>query len=152
MNRWPVNGIPLRRMRRHVAFSISLCLVLVMAPVASAQGGVFVAVGTTKSAAALKCKTGEVKQAGKCVKAKAKAKAAKSAASKKAVTPSKAKQADASCAVKGNISQSTKEKIYHVLGCPNYGQTIIDAAAGERMFCSEAEAKAAGWRKAQNCK
>jgi hypothetical protein len=54
------------------------------------------------------------------------------------------------CAIKGNIS-ATHEKIYHVKGCPNYTQTVITPSAGERMFCTEAEAKAAGWRKALNC-
>ncbi len=58
--------------------------------------------------------------------------------------------AAASCTIKGNIS-SSKEKIFHVLGCPNYGQTVIDTTKGERMFCSEQEAKDAGWRKALNC-
>jgi hypothetical protein len=54
------------------------------------------------------------------------------------------------CVIKGNIS-SKKEKIYHLPGCPNYGQTIIEVGAGEMMFCSEAEATKAGWRKSGNC-
>jgi hypothetical protein len=76
------------------------------------------------------------------------------AAPKKVAKPKAAKTAKpaATCNVKGNVSQSTKEKIYHVPGCPNYGQTVIETTAGERMFCSEAEARAAGWRKAGNCK
>lgn len=56
----------------------------------------------------------------------------------------------ATCVIKGNIS-SSKEKIYHVPGCPNYGQTVIDTSKGEMMFCTEADAKKAGWRKALNC-
>ncbi len=55
-----------------------------------------------------------------------------------------------SCTIKGNIS-SKKEKIYHVEGCGSYNATQIDTSAGERWFCSEAEAQAAGWRKAMNC-
>lgn len=58
--------------------------------------------------------------------------------------------ATSSCVIKGNIS-STKEKIYHIPGCGSYEKTVIDASAGERWFCSEAEAVAAGWRKALNC-
>lgn len=54
------------------------------------------------------------------------------------------------CLIKGNIS-AKNEKIYHMQGCPNYKQTVIDTAAGERMFCTEAEAKNAGWRKSLNC-
>ena len=55
------------------------------------------------------------------------------------------------CLIKGNISYKTGEKIYHLLNCPNYYDTVINKAYGERWFCSEAEARAAGWRKAKNC-
>jgi len=54
------------------------------------------------------------------------------------------------CTIKGNIS-SSDEKIYHVPGCGSYNKTVIDTSAGEKYFCSEAEAVAAGWRKAKNC-
>jgi hypothetical protein len=84
------------------------------------------------------------KPARKAAKKKASAKSSKAASSKAAVAPS------TSCTIKGNIS-ATKEKIFHVIGCPNYGQTVIDTTKGERMFCSEQEAKDAGWRKALNC-
>ncbi|MFC6048598.1 thermonuclease family protein, partial [Methylobacterium hispanicum] len=49
------------------------------------------------------------------------------------------------CAIKGNISRSG-EKVYHLPGSRDYARTVIDEKAGERMFCSEDEAKAAGWR------
>jgi micrococcal nuclease len=51
--------------------------------------------------------------------------------------------------IKGNISQSTGEKIYHVPGGEFYGKTVIDEAAGERWFCTEQEAVAAGWRRSK---
>lgn len=50
------------------------------------------------------------------------------------------------CMIKGNIN-SKGEKIYH---CPlwrDYDKTVIDTANGERWFCTEEEARAAGWRK-----
>ena len=47
--------------------------------------------------------------------------------------------------VKGNIN-SKGDRIYHVPGNRYYEGTLIDTARGERWFCSEAEAKAAGWR------
>jgi len=50
------------------------------------------------------------------------------------------------CAIKGNISQLTGEGINHIPGGGYYAETIIDQSAGERWFCSEAEARAAGWR------
>lgn len=51
--------------------------------------------------------------------------------------------------IKGNISTNSGEKIYHVPGGDFYQQTVIDEAAGERWFCTEAEAVAAGWRISQ---
>ena len=51
--------------------------------------------------------------------------------------------------IKGNISLSTGEKIYHVLGGYYYDATVIDESKGERWFCTEAEAVAAGWRKSK---
>jgi micrococcal nuclease len=51
--------------------------------------------------------------------------------------------------IKGNISRSSGENIYHVPGQENYEDTVINESAGERWFCTEAEAVAAGWRKAK---
>ncbi len=51
--------------------------------------------------------------------------------------------------IKGNISTSSGEKIYHVPGGAFYEQTVIDESAGERWFCTEPEAVAAGWRISQ---
>ena len=49
------------------------------------------------------------------------------------------------CKIKGNIN-SKGVKIYHAPGMSSYGATRINESKGERWFCSEAEAKAAGWR------
>jgi micrococcal nuclease len=54
----------------------------------------------------------------------------------------------AGCTIKGNIS-ANGEKIYHVPGQKYYTQTVIEPEKGERWFCSEAEAVAAGWRKSK---
>ncbi len=51
------------------------------------------------------------------------------------------------CTIKGNIN-AKGERIYHMSGQQAYGVTRINPGAGERWFCSEAEADAAGWRKA----
>ncbi len=53
------------------------------------------------------------------------------------------------CNIKGNISQNTGEKIYHVPGQQYYNATQIDASAGEKWFCTEGEARSAGWRKSK---
>lgn len=50
------------------------------------------------------------------------------------------------CRIKGNINRDG-ERIYHVPGGKWYERTKIDEAKGERWFCSEAEAQAAGWRR-----
>ena len=50
------------------------------------------------------------------------------------------------CRIKGNISRKG-ERIYHLPGGKWYDRTRIDPAKGERWFCSEAEARAVGWRK-----
>ena len=52
------------------------------------------------------------------------------------------------CRIKGNISRSGT-RIYHVLGAQHYDRTRINTSKGERWFCSEAEARAAGWRRAK---
>ncbi len=52
-------------------------------------------------------------------------------------------------AVKGNISYNTGEKIYHVFGQNYYSETVINPRYGERWFCTEQEARAAGWRKSR---
>jgi micrococcal nuclease len=51
--------------------------------------------------------------------------------------------------IKGNISSTTGEKIYHVPGGEFYDKTVIDEAAGERWFCTEQEATEAGWRRSK---
>ncbi len=55
----------------------------------------------------------------------------------------------ADCNIKGNISYDTGERIYHVPGQEHYAETIISPSKGERWFCSEADAREAGWRKAR---
>lgn len=52
------------------------------------------------------------------------------------------------CTIKGNIS-SKGVRIYHAPGQEHYARTRIDLAKGERWFCNEAEARAAGWRRAR---
>ncbi|KIP97637.1 hypothetical protein RU07_23815 [Agrobacterium tumefaciens] len=55
---------------------------------------------------------------------------------------------DSTCNIKGNVSINSQERIYHVPGQLDYASTTIRTEYGERWFCSEADARAAGWRKA----
>lgn len=50
------------------------------------------------------------------------------------------------CAIKGNITG--KGHIYHLPWSPWYAKVRVETAKGERWFCSETEAAAAGWRPA----
>lgn len=52
------------------------------------------------------------------------------------------------CNIKGNIS-ADGERIYHLPGQKFYTVTKISKARGEKWFCSEAEARAAGWRRSK---
>ncbi|MGJ8544761.1 MAG: thermonuclease family protein [Sulfitobacter sp.] len=51
------------------------------------------------------------------------------------------------CEIKGNISKNGR--IYHVPGQAFYARVSIREEAGERWFCTEAEAQAAGFRAAK---
>jgi len=53
--------------------------------------------------------------------------------------------ANTGCLIKENMS-SGGEKIYHVPGGQFYDRTVITESKGEKWFCSEQEAQAAGWR------
>jgi endonuclease YncB( thermonuclease family) len=59
-----------------------------------------------------------------------------------------AREGSGQCDIKGNISDNGR--IYHVPGSPSYAATRIDESRGERWFCSEEEARAAGWRAPRN--
>jgi hypothetical protein len=52
------------------------------------------------------------------------------------------------CPIKGNISRRG-ERIYHMPGGQFYTHTKISPSKGERWFCTEAEAKTAGWRRSR---
>ncbi len=52
------------------------------------------------------------------------------------------------CPIKGNINRQG-DRIYHTPWSPWYERTQIDESRGQRWFCDEAEAQAAGWRPAR---
>lgn len=54
------------------------------------------------------------------------------------------------CPIKGNIGEDNK-KIYHTPDCPQYKNVIVALYRGDQWFCSEAEAKSAGFTKNSNC-
>ncbi len=54
------------------------------------------------------------------------------------------------CTIKGNVREG--EKTYHLQGCDNYSQVIVDEAFGDAWFCTEGEAAAAGFTRATGCR
>jgi hypothetical protein len=53
------------------------------------------------------------------------------------------------CSIKGNIATGTGERIYHLPGQKYYLSARVNLLGGERWFCSESSAQAAGWRKSR---
>ncbi len=60
--------------------------------------------------------------------------------------PAPSRTAPKGCAIKGNVTDHGH--IYHMPWSPWYGKVKVEEAKGERWFCSESEAVAAGWRAA----
>ncbi len=63
------------------------------------------------------------------------------------VAPKPKPRTTSTCRIKGNISSSGR--IYHLPGQRLYSVTKIDTSKGERWFCSETQARNAGWRKSK---
>jgi hypothetical protein len=59
--------------------------------------------------------------------------------------PEKPAAERSNCLIKGNVNWRG-ERIYHMHGTPFYDTAVINTQNGERWFCSEQEALAAGWR------
>ncbi|MCX6816729.1 MAG: hypothetical protein NTZ93_02610 [Candidatus Beckwithbacteria bacterium] len=62
------------------------------------------------------------------------------------------------CQIKGNIklnsadiSQNSGEMTYYFPGCGYYNKVDVQLHNGDSWFCTEAEARKAGFTKAKNC-
>lgn len=66
----------------------------------------------------------------------------------KRLQPAAAANDNRDCHIKGNIARDG-ERIYHVPEGRYYDRTKISTAKGERWFCSEDDARAAGWRRSK---
>lgn len=55
------------------------------------------------------------------------------------------------CSILGNIDENTGRKFYHLSECPTYARVKISPERGEKIFCSESEAKQAGFVLAPDC-
>ena len=64
--------------------------------------------------------------------------------------PHGCKTSGSGCEIKGGISLDSGEKIYHLPGQESYKDRVIRPQYGERWFCTELDAIANGWQKAEN--
>jgi endonuclease YncB( thermonuclease family) len=58
-----------------------------------------------------------------------------------------APEGDKRCLIKGTVGE-TGQRVYYWPDNPRYDEIAVVAARGERMFCTEPEAQADGWRRA----
>jgi endonuclease YncB( thermonuclease family) len=58
---------------------------------------------------------------------------------------------DPACVIKGNIDLATGTHLYHFPTCRHYNQIVLDEDLGEQFFCTEEEAKDAGFTLAPDC-
>ena len=58
---------------------------------------------------------------------------------------------DPSCIIKGNNDTNQREKKYFLPQCWGYGRVLILKYQGDAWFCTEAEAKKAGFEKSETC-
>ena len=59
---------------------------------------------------------------------------------------------DPTCNIKGNNDTKVNKKFYYTPACHNYSQVIIMKYQGDAWFCTETEAKNAGFTKSDTCK
>lgn len=55
------------------------------------------------------------------------------------------------CNIKGNIDDNSDRRNYYFPGCAQYDFTIVEKDMGESWFCSEKEAKDAGYTRSKTC-
>ncbi len=53
------------------------------------------------------------------------------------------------CRIKGEVDPLTRDRVYHLPGQFHYPRVKVSLPRGERWFCSEAEARRAGWRRSR---
>lgn len=61
------------------------------------------------------------------------------------------KSSDQNCLIKGNSDPKFGTKIYHLPDCYNYRKIVVNEKDGDHWFCSEEEAKKAGFRVSSDC-
>lgn len=55
------------------------------------------------------------------------------------------------CLIKGNVRHGREDMIYTLPGCQTYDVTVIQKDQGDQWFCTESEARKAGFVRSGNC-
>ncbi len=55
------------------------------------------------------------------------------------------------CLIKGNYRSADNTRLYHTSDCYNYDKITVKPGTSDRWFCTEKEAKDAGFRKSLDC-
>lgn len=55
------------------------------------------------------------------------------------------------CKIKGNYRKDNDTKIYHLPDCYNYDKIVVNEKEKDQWFCTEEEAKSAGFKRSANC-
>jgi endonuclease YncB( thermonuclease family) len=55
------------------------------------------------------------------------------------------------CVIKGNYREADHTRLYHTVDCYNYDRITVKPGTSDRWFCTEEEAKKAGFRKSADC-
>jgi len=77
--------------------------------------------------------------------------ASNAALAKRGVWSSKCSQPNPKCVIKGNHRQAGGTRVYSLPDCYNYDRIVVNPVGGDRWFCSESEAKKAGFKKSLDC-
>lgn len=64
---------------------------------------------------------------------------------------SKVNTSNPRCNIKGNIDKGNNVKRYYVPGCAQYAFTVVEKDVGEEWFCTEKQARDAGYKLAETC-
>ena len=56
----------------------------------------------------------------------------------------------AEAVIKGNIEARSGDRVYYVPGTFFYSTTVVSHDEGDRLFCTEEEARAAGWKRSKH--
>lgn len=70
---------------------------------------------------------------------------------KRGIWSSACQQKKENCVIKGNYRADNNTYIYHLPNCYNYERIVVNEKERDRWFCTDDEAKKAGFVKSKDC-